>query len=53
MVAQAWLTALRVDVDALVNSWVAPLSDSISGVVFFSVDVAGARLLAARQRENS
>lgn len=31
-------------VDALVNSWVAPLADAISGVVFHSVTVGGAPL---------
>ena len=44
MVPQGGLTAITLDIDALVNSWVAPVSDAISGVVFFSVDVAGAKL---------
>jgi AGCS family alanine or glycine:cation symporter len=32
------------NVDALVNAWVAPIADAISGVVFFSVELAGAQL---------
>ncbi len=32
------------DVDALVNAWVAPAAEAISRVVFFSVPVAGAQL---------
>lgn len=32
------------DVDALVNAWVAPVAEAISAVVFFSVDVGGAPL---------
>lgn len=32
------------DIDALVNAWVAPVAESISVVVFFSVDVGGAPL---------
>ncbi len=44
MVAHQKLISIRVDIDALVNSWVAPVSDAISSVVFFSVDVAGAKL---------
>jgi alanine or glycine:cation symporter, AGCS family len=33
-----------VDIDALVNSWVGPIADAISSVVFFAVSVAGAEL---------
>jgi AGCS family alanine or glycine:cation symporter len=33
-----------VNVDAVINAWVAPVAEAISGVVFFSVEVAGARL---------
>jgi AGCS family alanine or glycine:cation symporter len=32
------------DIDALVNAWVAPVAEAISAVVFFSVDVGGAPL---------
>lgn len=32
------------NVDAVINAWVAPVAEAISGVVFFSVEVAGARL---------
>jgi AGCS family alanine or glycine:cation symporter len=35
---------VAMDVDAVVNSWVAPVADAISSVVFFSVSVAGANL---------
>ena len=32
------------EIDALINSWVAPIGEAISRVVFFSVTVAGAQL---------
>ena len=32
------------DIDALVNAWVAPVAEAISAVVFFSIDVGGAPL---------
>lgn len=44
MVSRYGLRDARLDIDSLVNSWVAPISDAISSVVFFSIDVAGAQL---------
>jgi alanine or glycine:cation symporter, AGCS family len=32
------------DVDAIVNAWVAPVAEAIASVVFFSIDVGGAAL---------
>jgi AGCS family alanine or glycine:cation symporter len=32
------------DLDAIVNSWVGPVADAISNVVFFAISVAGAQL---------
>lgn len=32
------------DVDALINAWIAPVADAIASVVFYSVDVGGAPL---------
>jgi AGCS family alanine or glycine:cation symporter len=33
-----------VDVDALINGWIAPVADAIASVVFFSIDIGGAPL---------